>query len=373
MQIDFHHAVTYLAARLAGFQASEADIIAYSAQYVDDATLSGTVAFDNDMMYTRISSAHQLFDYRNMESLATHQVWLPFHFLPGNLGEPAPAAPPALSREEYLLRCVCRPGSPVARDMMYDVIRRQDRPYALHRLGIAAHVYFDTWAHQGFVGFQHAINRARNVTANDAHHAQPLAEKLKLFFGQAWDAARSDFVGDVLPLGHGAVLSYPDRPYLNWSYTNGLGKTVQRNNPADFYAAIVSLHDMLCRYRAYALKGEGAFAEASPGIPAPVAAKIQDAIATTRDEDETVRHRAWLDKIAGHGFGLAERVDYAAKGRGSWKFTALGIEDGARDDPIYPATPQFFQSNWKLFHDALQAHRFEVVHNILPAYGICAA
>jgi hypothetical protein len=38
MQIDFHHAVTYLCARMAGFAAAEAEIIAYSAQYVDDAT-----------------------------------------------------------------------------------------------------------------------------------------------------------------------------------------------------------------------------------------------------------------------------------------------------------------------------------------------
>lgn len=41
MQIDFHHATTYVLARLAGFEHPEANIIAYSAQYVDDATNSG--------------------------------------------------------------------------------------------------------------------------------------------------------------------------------------------------------------------------------------------------------------------------------------------------------------------------------------------
>jgi len=45
MQIDFHHTVTYVAARLAEFEHEEADIIAHAAQYVDDATSSGTVYF----------------------------------------------------------------------------------------------------------------------------------------------------------------------------------------------------------------------------------------------------------------------------------------------------------------------------------------
>lgn len=66
MQIDFHHAVTYVAARIAGFTHGEADIIAYSAQYVDDATSSGAICFDNKAMYSRISSAHKSLDLDNM-------------------------------------------------------------------------------------------------------------------------------------------------------------------------------------------------------------------------------------------------------------------------------------------------------------------
>ncbi len=84
MHIDFHHAVTYVCARLAGFTHAKANIVAYSAQYVDDATNSGTIRFDNGAMYTRISSAHKMVDYRNSKALKNHRVWIPFHFLPGN-------------------------------------------------------------------------------------------------------------------------------------------------------------------------------------------------------------------------------------------------------------------------------------------------
>ena len=89
MQIDFHHAATYVIARFSGFDHSQANIISYSAQYVDDATNSGVVRFDNLYLYSRISSAHKMLDYRNSEELANHEVWIPFHFLPGNNGKPA--------------------------------------------------------------------------------------------------------------------------------------------------------------------------------------------------------------------------------------------------------------------------------------------
>lgn len=237
MQIDFHHAVTYVCARLADFPAHEARLIAHSAQYVDDATAAGEVWFDNGMIFPRTASAHKLLDYKNTDELANHRVWLPFHFLPGNNHEHASDAAPVYDEEEFMRRCICRPNSPPAQEMMKAVVKRQDRPYALYRLGIATHVFMDTWAHQGFVGYQHQVNVATNIDAEDAHHERGILDRLKNFFEKDWDETKSDFVGAALPLGHGAVLSYPDQPYLRWSYTNGLGEEVVRDNPKDFVEA----------------------------------------------------------------------------------------------------------------------------------------
>src|SRR5512142_1828215 len=72
MQIDFHHATTYVLARCAGFAPDEAGVIAYSAQYVDDAVSDAPVRFSNGAMYSRSSSAHRMLDYRNFEALADH-------------------------------------------------------------------------------------------------------------------------------------------------------------------------------------------------------------------------------------------------------------------------------------------------------------
>jgi len=59
--------------RLAGFDHQEANTVAYCAQYVDDATNSGLISFDNGALFSRISSAHKALDYRNFRKLANYQ------------------------------------------------------------------------------------------------------------------------------------------------------------------------------------------------------------------------------------------------------------------------------------------------------------
>ncbi len=370
MQIDFHHAVTYACARLAGFPAEEAEVIAHSAQYVDDATAQGEVWFDNGMIFARIASAHKLLDYKNTDELGNHRVWLPFHFLPGNNHEPPLQAIPAYDEGEFMRRCICRPNSKPAQEMMHAVVKRQDRPYAMHRLGIAAHVFMDTWAHQGFVGYQHQVNVATEIKADDAHHERGIVDRLKDFLKTDWDQTKSDFVDKALPLGHGSVLSYPDRPYLRWSYTNGLGEEVIRDNPKDFLDAARQVYQHFCRYRNYLAEGDKVFVTEYEYPPQfDVIAKYIELI---NDEDAATRHQRWLEVIGSGELGFKGTPNYVEKGDGSWKHQALGtVEDVAdtSEAPLpYPAA--FLNSHWKLFHDALQAHRFYVLRELLPKYGI---
>jgi len=210
MQIDFHHAVTYVSARCAGFPHDEAEIIAHSAQYVDDATNGGIIEFENGAMYNHTASAHKMLDYKNTRELANHLVWVPFHFLPGNGGMEADKNPDG----GFIQKLICRPDSHVARDMLRAMALDRNKPYALHRLGISMHVYADTWAHQGFAGVIHQCNQADDIESNMADRDGSLLDKLKNFF-----------VSKSFPLGHGAVLSHPDQPYLIWKYKNGLGES----------------------------------------------------------------------------------------------------------------------------------------------------
>lgn len=115
MQIDGHHTLTYVIARYAGGGGASRRIkVAYSAQYVDEATNYHPIHFDNGAMYDRIVSAHKMLNYRNTQELANHQVWIPFHFLPGNLSFSSNVKPDG----RFIYRLVCKPDSAVARDML---------------------------------------------------------------------------------------------------------------------------------------------------------------------------------------------------------------------------------------------------------------
>ncbi len=355
MQIDFHHGATYVIARLSGFSRQDAGVIAYSAQYVDDATNGGAITFDNGAMYDRLSSAHRMLDYRNFADLANHRVWIPFHFLPGNGGLPAGQDPEG----SFIHKLICRPDSPVARDMVRACIQDRHDAFGLHRLGITMHVYADTWAHQGFAGVNHPVNEAGHLTGADGAPDESLMERLKGYF-----------VGVAFPLGHGAVLSNPDKPFLEWAYTDGLGNRVHRNNPIDFMTAASQMAKAMQRYR---LGNPDAMVV--PGLLEGDLRVIEDLIRGTTHPDGEVRHQVWLRAVADGAFSFgAEEIAYRDKGEGSWKHIALGtLEEEDRGDEVFSYSPQFLTSDWKHFHDAVRAHRFEVVHRILPRYGICAA
>lgn len=364
MQIDFHHAATYVLARYAGFAHRDAETVAYCSQYVDDATNRGTIVFDNGAMYDRLASAHKMLDYGNFVELANHQVWIPFHFLPGNGGLRAGENP----GEKFINKIVCRPDSFVARRMVASCIREQDTPYGLHRLGITMHVYADTWAHQGFAGVQHEINRITALDDNDNEDPVFLA-RLKNSFGDWFESVSSSFVGDALPLGHGAALSHPDKPFLSWSYRDHWGNVVHRNNTDDFTEAA----DQMCRaMQRYRVRDPEANVE---GLKAPQKESMRRMFAETMGESGEGRHGEWLAAIARGDFGFpAQVLAYRPKGTGSWKHMAIGTRKARdRKKDRFTYDPSFMGSDWKLFHDALQVHRLKVIRDILPRYGICAA
>ncbi len=55
-------------------------------------------------MFTRISSAHKMLDYRNFQEFVNYQVWIPFHFLPGNGGRKAGEDPEGKFIEKLIFR-----------------------------------------------------------------------------------------------------------------------------------------------------------------------------------------------------------------------------------------------------------------------------
>lgn len=392
MQIDGHHTGTYVCARAAGFTHDEAATISYAAQYVDDATNDGAICFaDSEYMYSRIASAHKMLDACNFSDVDDNLSWLPFHFLPGNGGKQCDS--PATLQE--LDKLVCCPDSPVARDMLRCAVLDRNTPRGLHRLGIAMHVYADTFAHQGFVGSLCVANKANQVTSNDPElderirscSKKDILQQIKTGGKALWLCASQTirlmakerknpivFIVDFWknePVGHAAVDTFPDQPYLAWQYTNWKGVTVTRDNTLIFLDAFDCMTRAMNAWRA----GDNDMdLERHAGLTDLQKGQIRQLILSSQDPDGFVRHKNWLTAIQdGHFFFGKQNLNYLDKGEGSWKQKALQTtRDTDTGFEKFPYSTEFLKSDWKYFHDALQVHRSNVLHEVLPAYEICA-
>jgi hypothetical protein len=174
---------------------------------------------------------------------------------------------------------------------------------------------------------------------------------------------------NALPVGHAGAVTFPDMPFLKWSFVRENGERVSRDNPTDFLEAFKALYSTAYRYR------NGNAELDVPGLAVGDLAAADRLFRTTVERDGEPRHRVWLQSIAQGVFSFgAEQIQYIARGLGSWKFDALG-EDPEHEFPGHRFRPQpgFLQSNWKKFHDAVHYHRSYVLHELLPTYGLCAS
>lgn len=353
MQIDFHHAVTYILARLAGFAHADAATIAHAAQYVDDANNQGTIHFTDGSSYYHYASAWAISDIdQECRNTADYTVWVPFHFLPGNQQAAAGAAGAASLVE----RLLCQQDSPLAARMWQECRKTAGDANALHRLGITCHVYEDTFSHQRFAGFRHAVNDVASLNGI-APSSISLFDRLE------------DRFADILKLGHGGAGVNPDLPYLSWHCQMQSGAAFDAVNPGIFLAACEAVYRQLSLYRG---------ADPAPSLADGDRAQIAALIGSAQMKDGEQRHQAWINAIVNGRFSFgalsgAEKAElnYVAKGAGSWKYDALDTTSDT-DSPLdrFVRSPEFAQSNWYKFHEALKGHRATVLETLLPEFGL---
>ncbi len=365
MQKDFHFTTTYVLARLAGFEKNESEIIASSSQFIDDATDSGRLLFDNYAGYEFFASAHKMLDYRNFEQLQNHYSWIPFHFLPGNISDD----PLFEGEDSFVKRLICQPNSDVAKLMLKKVFAKKNKPYNLYQLGITMHVYADTWAHQKFCGISHRVNEVEKILDFDdgtTHTTHTM--RIKAYFKKRWwEKIFSFLLTEYSPLGHGPALSMPDKPFLKWQYINYAGKVVRRDNTKIFMEAADHLYSALRSYR------ENEDALVMHSIPEEDRKKIEDLFLGITNDDQHVRCTAWIDEIRNGLFSFgAEEIDYRGEGVMGWKnqlkFQLPDKLNGISENIKF--TKCFLDSPWKLFHDAIMDHRRTVLYEVLPSFNL---
>lgn len=233
MQTDMHYYGTYAIARSAGLHPDAARVIAEASEYVDDSDYVA-VQLSDGILLDAPPTAHHPENRQNLNPVDQRRVWVPFHFLPGNEGD---------SFEE---RLICRIDSQIARDMVQHHTSLENRGFNLALMGIAAHCYADTFSHYGFSGITCNQNKVYGESIELKVNKKSVFDYIVKKTQEFNDTYIKGAVGNAAGLGHGGVSTYPDRPYLTWSFTYELGMRPSgiRENQKTFLDACEKLHAM---------------------------------------------------------------------------------------------------------------------------------
>jgi hypothetical protein len=146
MDIEFHYYMTYLVAAKAGMGPDDALTIAHAAQYVDNNDVRFEINKGRGTAYRNYIS--QTMDILKPKA-KLFRIYPIFHFIPGD-----PKSKTAWRKDGKMHWLNTTPNSKNANKIIDQAISSGD----LYRIGIAAHGYADTWAHQNFVGYYDDMN-----------------------------------------------------------------------------------------------------------------------------------------------------------------------------------------------------------------------
>jgi hypothetical protein len=233
------------------------------------------------------------------------------------------------------------------------------KPYLLHRLGILLHVYADTWSHQNFLGLKHEdLNDVRKLDVKG---------ETKLTLRTLFEKIKEKALEYSAPkLGHAQAGTIPDEPYREWKYEDYKGRKYDISNIERTLDAAQSCYQFLIkvldRFPGFSVRSRVPWHE--------IAARVGNLFQTKRELEDRVK--AWKDAISGSEFefkaeGRDVNIDYDDR---EWFRVAVKVDKVPDDGEQYERYPGFETSNWKYFHDAAAFHRFTVLHEVLPEYGM---
>lgn len=363
MQSDMHYYGTYAMAAAAGIPRHDAQIIAHASQYVDDqdhAELEAVrqVGGDTCESVIGIATAHSPYDisadvglmvsaFRKMmrrplngTSDDSRLVWVPFHFLPGG------------GNGKYLERIICRKDSRIAQEMVSHHVTQADEPFSLQLMGIAAHVYADTFSHFGFSGTTSTLNKVAIETIQLDESTSPEMVDMLWDIRERFKARFANQSG----LGHGGVDTLPDMPFLKWQFTNALGDVDQRDNTQLFLDACRRLHEHFSTYAK--AKGYTASSIRFDEIEPVVRGILR------HEGDANSRAERWTSSMRAGQLGPVEECD--SYDHRKWTQELLDAMTARNATAIQ-------RSSAYLFHAAAEYHRHYVLKRLLPKHQVIVA
>lgn len=356
MQIDFHYYATYVMARSAGLNLESATRIATAAQFVDDNASPHDIEFDDGSSLNVEATAHHVADIANLNVKDQREVWVPFHFLPGNVGE------------SFTEKLICREDSEIANQMLGHYLAESDKAYYLPLIGIMAHVYGDTFAHYGFSGVSSRRNRVESQSfrfRNSGDEVEKLCQLkqqnfISRFGKQIVRNIKSHLAEEAGALGHGAVLSYPDAPYLEWRFDYETYQGVAprssgwRDNKASFLRYCKNIHALFCQIAEL----HPHYASGDTAINwSQIENQVKQIIGVRAEKDGRIE--AWQDAAKNGLYNLAETIPEYQDWNGD--FDLIKDCQGSHEAIHFPLYR---------FYQAASYHRWYVLRQLLPQHGL---
>ncbi len=364
MQEDMHYYGTYALARAAGLEVKHAKIIAYAAQYVDDSTANDSEVHEDGGMFEATATAHtntQAISNAASDHTEQRKVWVPFHFFPGGEGD-------TLSE-----KLKCAKDSKLAQEMVKNHIRHSvsvKDEHGLELMGIMAHVYADTFSHYGFSG----VSSRENKVDGESFELDVKDEKVKAYIMGKFTGFLAKYIPKFLvknfrnfaskgassatgALGHGAVGTYPDRPFLKWRfvYKKDNKNSGWRNNHETFLEGCEKIHKA---FSEYAIQAELSI---NPVEFSTIKSKISEILSLEADKEGRIE--AWKNAI--NNGDLFEQSDDEVL-----NYSAYFWEQQKADFEYFENSHEMINSNVYKFHQAAIYHRNYTLKQLLPKYNI---
>ena len=175
MDSEFHYYVNAIIARLAGFSDHTAQIIAYSAQFVDDNCNSINILLNSKGSYytNTISQTYNIM----LTSIKLKQIYSCFHFQPSA----------TCFKKFWITKADSKLSNKIIKEAM-----KSSNPFMI---GIASHAYADTFAHENFIGDADPYNNFINF-ASDISYGHLFFGELPDMIGIKWLDVRRDKIVD---------------------------------------------------------------------------------------------------------------------------------------------------------------------------------
>jgi len=163
MDKEFHFFITYIVAQKAGFGPEDSYRIAYSSQYTDDNTRKYTINGEQTSEFETFIS--QTVDITQPQE-ALIRIYPAFHFMPGAGSDLFADSASRRDGKMHLLNTI--PNGENSRTVLQTALDTGD-PF---RIGIAAHLYADTFSHQNFLGYKDGFNSLIPLSPFNIGHAE---------------------------------------------------------------------------------------------------------------------------------------------------------------------------------------------------------